>query len=42
MDIFANMTPLMIFLVKFIHGDPMLFFPNFGEIVLPLSKNYDL
>ena len=30
MHILANMTPLMTFLVKFIHGDPSgKFFPNF-------------
>ena len=29
MDIFENMTPLMAFLVKFIHGDPYAIFPKF-------------
>ena len=33
MDIFANMTPLMTFLVKFIHGDPHAIFPKFWRNV---------
>ena len=46
MHILANMTPLMTFLVKFIHGDPLEnFFQIFGEKIFdhfPQILTYDV